>query len=335
MSVSIIMDGFGASHDPMLSFLNRARPDSSIVINEKEKLCNVAAQFTKPFFRNVNDDNLFNRHDFNAREWTHDLAWGLVPKCGLYLGNEPGYSPTLIEKTCDAMEVCIELNRSAYLFNFAVFHPPDFFYDDLRNHARFNDLYSRGDFFICWHDYYPTTIAQGVSDGAILRPLWFRLAQHYQCAVTEWGYAANYDPHAGWFGRVSEVEYISQLNLYINNPDFKRHNFPIHVFIWNPWHDFEVMYARQFQDNIVQLNTGETDMLRVVAPRPGMKFHLRMGKGTQFPSLGIVDLDNMPVQLLEFLDDEFYKLYVPALDKTGFMYQSGNASLGKLGLRKI
>jgi len=330
--IGIVVDGFGISHEPVLSFLSRARPRFTVVLNEKEKLANPAQQFTQVIFRNVNDDNLFNDPAFDAKHFTHNLAFGLTANVGLYLGNEPGDHnlPLLIEKTCDAMEVCIELNRSAFLFNFAVFHPPDSFYEVLRNHERFNRLYSRGNFWICGHEYFPSTIAQGLQDGAILRPLWFRLAQHYRIAFSEWGYARGYAPHAGWQGRISEDEYIRQLEIYVNNPDFKQHKFPFTVFIWNQWHDFEIMNAIKFQEKMIQLNKESIDMYKLTH-LSWFIWNYRSGRGTQFSKLGSIDIRTTPIELLD-LQAGWYKVNIPSQGISGvYMSQYG----GEVGFTKV
>lgn len=337
--VSIIIDGFGISHDKPLAFLERARPLHTIILNEREKLANPAQEFTQVFFRNVNDDNRFNDPNFDARAFTRELFWGLHPKIGGYLGNEPGYSPTLIEKTCDGMEVCIEQNRPAYLFNFSVFHPSDQFLQDIKDHARFNHLFSSGTFWICGHDYFDESIAQGIQDGAILRPLWFNLEREgYPAAFSEWGYAHQYGAHSGWKRYISQDHYIQQLKVYVNNPDFKRHNFPVHVFMWNVWHDFEVGQALDFQQAVIELNNQKArdDMHIIVGTRAGMRFHVRAGKGTQFSSLGVLDLDNTPVSVLDYdAVNGFYRVHVPSMQITGWTYQSGNSNYGSFGLRKI
>lgn len=310
-SVGIVADGFGISHQPTLDFLNKSRSNFSVIINEKEKLANPATMFTRSVFRNVNDDNVFNDPAFDARHFVHNLAFGLHPAVALHLGNEPGYSKTLIDKTCDGMETCLELNRTAYLFNFAVFHPSDQFYEDIINHERFNTLYHRGNFWICGHEYFSGTIAQGISDGAILRPLWFRLAQQFRVAFTEWGYAKGYDPHAGWKGRISEDEYISQLEIYVHNPDFKRHNFPLAIFSWHNWHDFGIMDSKAIQDAIVRLNIESDAEMHYLTHLTAKAWNYRMGRGTQFPKLGSIDITTTPVELLD-LQGGWYKVNIPS-----------------------
>lgn len=341
--IGIVVDGFGESHAPILQFIHDAKPQFCVILNEKEKLANPASSLTEVCFRWKgtpgweNDDDLFNDPDFDGYGYAHWLAAGLAPGVGLYGGNEPGYSLRLIENTCDFMQGCIDLGRPGYLFNFAVFHPPDQFFEDITHHARFNNLYSRGVFFICGHEYFPSSVAQGLQDGAILRPLWFNLAARYRVRFTEWGYARNYDPHAGHVGNMGEAEYISQLEIYVRNPDRQRHGFPFTVFMWNVWNGFEIKNSEDFKRAIIRLNaeSGGEEMYRLTH-KPGItNFHVRTGKGTQFPSLGVINLDTTDVELLSFAADGYYEINVPSRNIRGWIYQSGNPNLGALGFRRV
>jgi len=341
--ISIIVDGFGISHDKPLAFYSSAHPRHSIVLNEREKLANAAQALTQVFFRFkgqegwADDDDLFNDDGFNGYDYAHWLAQGLAKGVGLYGGNEPSYTARLIDNTCDFMQACIDMDRPAYLFNFSVFNPPDRFLQDLKAHARFNALFHLGTFWIGLHSYFDESIAQGIQDGAILRELMFNLQREgYPVADTEWGYLKRYDPHAGWLGRITESHYLQQLKLYTNDLNDKGFNFPVHVFMWNRWHDCEVGEALQFQQAIIDLNRKGEDMHLLVGSRSGMQFHVRTGKGVSFASLGVIDLDTTPVSVLDFdAVNGYYRIHVPSRNITGWMYQSGNTYLGRIGLRKV
>lgn len=202
----------GSSPDAAEAWLRMTRARHAVVINEPGTAARLQKIVQVVYRRKAagDDDDLALERDADAFvEARHREA-----PAGAWLGltNEPGRGdlPRLNAWTVDAIRACERRGRRAVILNLQVGNPEPGDWQILRACCK---AAKAGGHVLGLHEYWYKTPVDG--DGFLIGR-WRMAAKELgaDCPpvlITELGYAADGDPHAGWVGRLSADDYGAAL----------------------------------------------------------------------------------------------------------------------------